>query len=293
MSKSAPVVAGKRTRRGRPPSRNPDEIGNSTPLVGLKLLQVIAHSNEAETLTQIARRANLSISRAFRYLKGMTQAGFLHHNEETGKYTLGAAAIELGLAAISKLDAVDAATGVMRALTKETALAVTLSIWGHRGATVLRTEHPDFQITLQIREGTILSLPITAVGRVFLAYLPAAEVEEVLKHDLAMWNASAPKDRRITRKAVEKICHDVRLHGLASATGLRSTGVAALAAPVFGPYGRLKMCLALVGISSNFDTRPEGAPAVALKASAQRLSEMLGGSSPHQHSGPVLPPLRD
>jgi DNA-binding IclR family transcriptional regulator len=280
MSKSVPVVAGKRTRRGRPPSRNPDEIGNSTPLVGLKLLQVIAHSNEAETLTQIAQRANLSISRAFRYLKGMTQAGFLQYNEETGKYTIGTAAIELGLAAMSKLNAVDAAARVMGALAKETALAVSLSIWGHRGATVLRTEHPDFQITIQIREGTILSLPITAVGRVFLAYLPTAEVKEILKQDLAMWNAAAPKDRRLTRKSLEQICHDVRLHGLASATGLRSTGVAALAAPVFGPYGRLKMCLALVGISGSFDTRLEGAPAVALKASAQRLSEMLGGASP-------------
>jgi DNA-binding IclR family transcriptional regulator len=284
MSKNAPVVVAKRTRRGRPPSRNLDEVGNSTPLVGLKLLQVIANSNEAETLTQIAQRANLSMSRTFRYLKGMTQAGFLHHNEETGKYTIGIAAIELGLAAMSKLDAVDLAANLMRELTKETALASSLSIWGPKGATVLRTEHPDFQITLHIREGTILSLPITAVGRVFLAYMQATEIEQALKLDLATWNASAPKDQRITLKALGKICDDVRTHGLAGAAGLRSTGVAALAAPVFGPYGRLKMCLALVGISGSFDARLEGTPAMALKAAAQKLSEMLGGSSPHQHT---------
>jgi DNA-binding IclR family transcriptional regulator len=68
--------------------------------------------------------------------------------------------------------------------------------------------------------------------------------------------------------------------GLSAAVGLRNPSIAALAAPVFGENKQIKMCLALIGVIGNFDTDYSGVAAQNLKASAHRLSELLGGASP-------------
>ena len=70
--------------------------------------------------------------------------------------------------------------------------------------------------------------------------------------------------------------YDHAVAWLSRAIGLRNPSIAALAAPVFGPNGRLSMCVALMGIIGSFDTEFEGRPAVELKKTAERLSRLLG-----------------
>jgi DNA-binding IclR family transcriptional regulator len=267
----------KSSRPGRPASRRPEDAANSTVIIGIKLLQIIASSSRPETLTQIAKRANLTVSRTHRYLKSLTQSKFLKLDDETGKYTIGMAAIELGLAALSNIDALHLASVIMRNLSRETGFASTLSVWGSNGPTVIKSEDADFDISVRVRVGTNLSLPITAVGHIFLAYPSSDEVQTILKHDLDLWNAAATKRRKITEKSLEKIRKDVLKNGLSGAVGLRNSSIAALAAPVFGENNQLKMCLALIGVIDNFDADYSGVTAQKLKASAQRLSEYLGG----------------
>jgi DNA-binding IclR family transcriptional regulator len=130
---------------------------------------------------------------------------------------------------------------------------------------------------VRIREGANLSLPITAVGRVFLAYMPAGEIKTLLQRDIASWNTSADKGQRLNAVEIGKLQDEVRQHGLSRASGIRNPAVAALAAPVFSQDGRLAMCLALTGLIGSFDTSYDANPAIRLKATAQRLSRMMGG----------------
>ncbi len=279
MIQEEKITAKKSSRPGRPASRRPEDAANSTVIVGINLLQIIANSSQPETLTQIARRANLTISRTHRYLKSLTHSKFLKRDGETGKYTIGMAAIELGLAALSNIDALHLASDIMRNLSRETGLVSTLSVWGSNGPTIIKSEDADFDIAVRVRVGTNLSLPITAVGHIFLTYLPSDEAQATLKHDLDAWNASAAKGKKITGKSLAKIRKDVLKKGLSAAVGLRNPSIAALAAPVFGENHQLKMCLALIGVIGSFDADYSGETAQKLRDSAQRLSENLGGAS--------------
>jgi DNA-binding IclR family transcriptional regulator len=208
MAQDGKMAAKKSSRPGRPPSRRPEDAANSTVIIGIKLLQIIANSSEPETLTQIAKRANLTISRTHRYLKSLTQSTFLKLDGETGKYSIGMAAIELGLAALSNIDSLHLASDIMRNLSRETGLVSTLSVWGSNGPTVIKSEDADFDVAVRIRVGTNLSLPVTAVGHVFLAYTPPEDIQATLKRDLDAWNASAAKGKKITKQAIEKIRKD-------------------------------------------------------------------------------------
>jgi DNA-binding IclR family transcriptional regulator len=268
----------KARRPGRPASRRAEDVGNSTILVGVNLLKTIATSPAPETLTQISNRVSLSISRTSRYLKSLCRAGFLEYSEETGTYVIGSSAIELGLASLSNMDAFQTAANSMSRLTLATGLASTLSVWGTNGPTVVRSTDATLRISVRVRIGTNLPLPITAVGRVFLTFMPAEEIQPILDRDLVKWNAAAPKTKRITRTSVAKIRESVRRHRIASAVGLHNPSVAALAAPAFGENGKLRMCLALTGIIGTFDSNLNGEPARRLAKEAERLSRMLANT---------------
>lgn len=262
-------------RRGRPGSRKPEEVGNSTILIGVNLLKTIANSPKPETLTQIANRVSLSVSRTSRYLKSLTRAEFLKYNPDTGTYVIGPGAVELGLASISNMDAFKPAAEVMQKLTTESGLASTLSVWGSNGPTIVRSTDASLQISVRVKVGTNLPLPITAVGRIFLTFMPAEETHAILERDLAAWNASAPISKRISMAFIQSIKQKVLKHGITNAVGMHNPSIAALAAPVFAENGELRMCLALTGIVGTFDLSLTGVPARQLKLEAERLSRML------------------
>jgi DNA-binding IclR family transcriptional regulator len=274
----APVV--RSSRRGRPSRREPEQAGNSTILIGLNLLKTIASSPRPETLTQISKRVSLSISRTSRYLKSLQKAEFLEHNPETGTYVIGSAAVELGLASISNMDAFKPAAEVMSRLTRITGLASTLSVWGSNGPTVVRSTDSGLQISVRVKVGTNLPLPITAIGRVFLTFMPVEETRAILKRDLAAWNAAAPAGKRMSMADIADIKKKVLKHGVISAVGMRNPSIAALAAPVFDDTGRLRMCIALTGIAGVFDARLTGDPARQLKAHSEELSRTLANLNP-------------
>lgn len=278
MAPSERPSATKRTgRRGRPAKLPPEKAGSRTILAGLVLLQAVAQMKEPATLTEIAKAMGMSASRAYRYLKSLTQAEFLKQDPTTGRYDIGLASIELGLAATARLDAVRLATDLLRPLTDATGLVSLVSVWGTNGPTVIKTEQGRLETAVRIREGVNLSLPITAVGRVFLAYMPPAEIKTFLQRDIATWNAAAPKNKKLGAADIAKLQDEVRRHGLSQASGIRNPAVAALGAPVFAQDGRLAMCLSLTGLIGSFDTGYDAPAAAQLKATAQRLSRMLGG----------------
>ena len=275
-AEEGPYQSPERTgRRGRPGSRKPDEVGNSTVLIGITLLKAIAISPKPETLTQIAKRVALSVSRTSRYLKSLTRAEFLKFNADTGTYVIGQGAVELGLASISNIDAFKPAAEVMRKLTMASGLASTLSVWGSNGPTVVRSTDENLQISVRVKVGTNLPLPITAVGRIFLTFMPAEETRAILERDLADWNAAVPSSKRITMASIPTLRKKVVKHGIINAVGMHNPSIAALAAPVFAESGKLQMCLALTGIVGTFDSSLTGAPARQLKTEAERLSRML------------------
>lgn len=273
---STATVRRKSSLPGRPGTRDPMDACNRTIVIGVRLLQAVSRMNGPATLTEIAQRTGMSISRAYRYLTSLTQTGLLQHELETGKYDLGPAAIELGLAAMARVDAIRLASDVMRNLTEQVHLVSILVVWGSNGPTVIKWEQGRLDLSVRIREGLNLPMPITASGRLFMTYLDAKETQTLLDRDMKAWNATATAKKKLDKKAIEAIRKDVLKNGMACTIGLRTPQTAALAAPIFDQDGRLAMTVSLVGVVGTFDTDFDGAPARALKAATDRLSHMLG-----------------
>lgn len=272
------AIIGPARRAGRPATRSPDVAGVRTLLMGITLLKTIALLPDPANLSEIARHAQLPVSRAHRYLTTLVQSGMLAVDPVTGLYTLGPAAVELGVAAMSNTDSLQIATNVMRQLTARTSLVSLLSVWGTNGTTVVRWEQGRLEAAVRVREGINLSLLTTAAGQVFLAYLDPRSIAAEVERDLRDVNRHAAPGQRMTAETVKGLRRSIRTQGMSCAIGIRNPLVAAISAPIFDRSG-LVMSLTLTGIQGAFDTASDGEPARHLKEAARDISRLLGGGT--------------
>lgn len=247
--------------------------GNRSIVVAVSLLRVIASLGRPATLSEIASAAGMSAPRAHRYLLGLANTRLVEHSAISGHYDLGSEIVELGVAALGKVDAVRFASEALVPLAEETGLATLITVWGTNGPTVIRCEQAQLVSAVRVREGRNLSLLHSAAGRVFLTYLPEAITTPFVERELAL----APKGR-ITGKSIEGMQTEVRRRGIGRGLGEETPNIAALAAPVFAANGRLALCIGVIS-AIGFDTNYSGKPATALKRAASDLSRRLGYSN--------------
>ncbi len=238
---------------------------------GSKVLFALEHGRGPMTLSEIAKRGSLHPAKAHRYLVSLVRTGLASQDPNTGLYDLGPAARRLGIEALRRTDAVSTASAHAVELRDETGHTVNVAVWSDDGPTIVRWDTGMHALPLVVRVGSTLPLLDSAVGFVFLGYLPASMTAEVLKRQ---------KRQRETRtlgpKDICEIKDEVRRTGLGSTANRMIFGLAALAAPVFGADGELELVLGLVLPSRMFTAVEAKRLGPLLRSAADRTSHELG-----------------
>ncbi|HEX7916559.1 IclR family transcriptional regulator, partial [Rudaea sp.] len=126
--------------------------------VGGELLRALARSGEPMMLRDLAREAGMPPAKAHPYLVSFSRIGLIEQDETTGRYEIGALALELGLISLRRQSAVRIATPRIAALADSINHAVSLSVWGTHGATVVRLEEPSHPVHIAMRVGSVVAL---------------------------------------------------------------------------------------------------------------------------------------
>ena len=98
--------------------------------VGFALLDVLAQAPGALMLRDLAALAGMSAAKAHRYLVSFQRLGLVVQDVATTRYELGPATLRLGLATLSRLDAVKMARERLPALGEQTGQTLALAVWG-------------------------------------------------------------------------------------------------------------------------------------------------------------------
>jgi DNA-binding IclR family transcriptional regulator len=242
--------------------------------VGGRLLEALAAQPQPLMLRDLALAAGMPAAKAHRYLVSFARMGLVEQDDATGRYGLGPFALQLGLAGLARLDPYRLAQPALADLSAALDQTVALAVWGNHGATIVRWLESSQPVTASLRTGAVMPLTRSATGRAFLAWLPAAQTAKLAREELALNARSglAPASAEDLARLVEQ----TRRHGIARAVGDMISGVSGLAAPVFDCNGTMVLALVSLGYSGAFDATWEGVIAVALRASAQKLSARLG-----------------
>jgi DNA-binding IclR family transcriptional regulator len=253
-----------------------DSRGIQSIEVGGELLCALAKSGEPMMLRDLAREAGMAPAKAHPYLVSFSRIGLIEQDETTGRYEIGALALELGLISLRRLSAVRIATPKIAALAGHIGHAVSLAVWGTHGPTVVQLEEPGLPVHIVMRVGSVMALLETATGRAFAAFLPAKTVNAALDNSLDRFGVGYNPKRSPKSSKVAEMLAEVRTHGLARALSDPLPGVNAFAAPVFDHAGHVALVITAMGPEGTFEARWDGPIATSLRDCADGISKRLG-----------------
>ena len=133
--------------------------------VGGQLLHAMAHTGRPMALKELAQEADMPAAKIHAYLVSFARIGLMQQDAGTGRYFLGPLALQLGLISLKQANPVQAAADELPGLTQRIGHTVAISVWGSRGATIVRLEESPAPIHVNMRQGTVFSLTGTATGR--------------------------------------------------------------------------------------------------------------------------------
>lgn len=245
-------------------------------IVGANLLRALAQRNGPMSLSSLAKAADMVPAKAHRYLAGFITAGLITQDAGSGLYDLGPLALDVGLAAIRRLDVLDLALPAMTALRDQTGETVSLSVWGNFGPTLARWIANNAPVSINVNVGSVLPVLTSSNGLIFAAHLPAEIVEPYIARELQEAHETLTRTGLGDRQQVEVLLEAVRNRGYSEGIGLVVPAIASISCPVFDRTGTVVAAMTIVGITGMIDTAQDSPVTMALRKAAAELSHRMG-----------------
>lgn len=257
------------------PSVAKSQAGIQSVEVGFALLEALTRAPAAMMLRDLAQEAGMSAAKAHRYLVSYQRLGLVVQDVST-RYDLGPAALKLGLAALERLDAVQLARSRMDALMAEIGHTVAIAVWGNHGPVIVHWQEPARAVTVNLRLGDVMPLLGSATGRCFAAFMPPAQIKQLLNAEMAQLDKIHRPGMPGNAAQAQAILEETRQQGIARVMDTLLPGINGLAAPVWDASGRICLALVSLGSSASFDASYDGSSAQLLRRYGQQLSRELG-----------------
>lgn len=183
---------------------------------------------------ELAGMLEMSPATTHRYVSALATQGYLEQDSASSKYRLSLGAIDLGMAALSATGLCIHALPDIEELARSSGFAVQIGVLD--GSEVLLvaalrpTRRDQREEGCKARAGSRLPAHRTSLGKVLLAYLPAARRRALLAK-LGMQTPPTPRtvaSEAVLQATLARVLED----GLASSDGELAAGACAIAAPV-------------------------------------------------------------
>ncbi|WP_247048904.1 IclR family transcriptional regulator [Arthrobacter rhizosphaerae] len=166
---------------GRPRREDEPRQGAAASLLnGLSVLEAFSIGKPVLGVTEIAQTVNLHKSTVSRILTGLTNAGYVERDEETGRFRLGLGLIGLSGPLLAELDVRRAAHADLEELMATTGETSALAVWNGAEAIVVEEIPSPHQVKHTAAIGTRYNQYGSSSVRLFLALLPFEKAEQLL-----------------------------------------------------------------------------------------------------------------
>ena len=244
--------------------------------VGFALLQVLAEAPGPLMLRDLAGAAGMSAAKAHRYLVSFQRLQLVVQDAGSTRYDLGPAALKLGLASLSRLDAVKLARERIGVLMEQIGHTLALAVWGNHGPTIVHWEESPQAVTVNLRLGDVMPLLSSATGRCFAAHVAREAIAPMLRNEVARAQKQGRTDLPGSLAEVRSMLDAVRRRGLARVVDVLLPGIVGFCAPVFDADAHMVLGIVALGPTGVLDRDWDGAVALPLRAAAAQLSSDLG-----------------
>jgi DNA-binding IclR family transcriptional regulator len=230
-----------------------------------QLLAALLDSEGPLSLRELADAADLPKSTASRLLSALERHGLVHQAGQRGELEPGPAILRFAHRGGVERNLLELSQSSLEALSDACGETVNVAVPTPYGVEHLAQVDARHFLGAGQWVGRRVEFHCTANGKVFLAYGAAQLPPGALRRR----TPSTITDRALLARSLEQ----VRSEGLASAVDELEVGLAAVAAPVFGPTGQVIAALSLSGPTQRMQVDEVSG---VLVGQARELSERLG-----------------
>jgi DNA-binding IclR family transcriptional regulator len=240
--------------------RTAQQAGRTVTSKVTALLDAFSTTRTELTLNELARIAGLPLSTSYRLVSELVEWGGLERLDGAG-YRIGLRLWEIGSLAPRSTSPREIAMPYMQDLFAATQENVHLAVLDGCDALYIEKIAGRQAVEVKTQRGGRLPLHATAVGKVFLAYGPAALFEEVLHNNPTRFTPHTIVAPGHLRRAVD----EVRRTGVAFAREELTPGVISVASPLLDANGAAVAAMSITARSNRADVH-RLAPAVRTAA---------------------------
>ena len=239
----------------------------------LAVLEALSQEGPDLTLAQISATLKLHKSTAHRLMMVLERYKLIEKNSASGRYRLGLKLFELGTKAVSQLDLRERAHPYLERVVLESGETVHLCILDDGEVVYVDKVEPARSVRMASSVGTRNPAYCTAVGKAMLAYLPAAQVEAIVRKQGL---------RPLTKNTITSLAElkaelaKIRTRGYAIDDEEIEDGVRCVGCAVQGPSGEPFAALSISGPTFRVTQEKVAALAHPVIAAAKELSAQLG-----------------
>lgn len=252
----------------------PGPDGPDAPRVGaleraLDVLQELVDGPPERGVSELAQALNMPKGSVHRILSALGARGLVQQDARTQRYSLGWAALRLGIAYQARADVTTLGPPVLEELSATTQETATLSIRVGRWQRIYAAQvHPAREVFMTVSEARPYPLHSGGSGRALLAFLPEREQSAYLARC-----AATPQGVEVEQ--LRESLAVTRARGWTESRGEHMPGAASVAAPVFDHRGEAVAALSVCGPVTRFSACVES-HRVDLLAATRALSAHFG-----------------
>ncbi len=239
----------------------------------VKILDCFSPERPDIGVREVARLVEMSSSAAGRLMLAMKELGILIQNPTTKNYSIGARPLAWAGVYLSTCDIRSVAMPYMEELHRSTQETISLYILdGNERVCIERLESPQ-NVRIVARIGRRLPLYAGSAGKVFLAFLPESQREEILAAEtLTPFTANTIVDKKLLRAELAKI----QENGWAVSHGEWMAEASGVAAPIFGRNEEVVGVITISGPTQRFHEDMIRTYCQILTRSATLISQAMG-----------------
>jgi IclR family acetate operon transcriptional repressor len=261
----------------RRPTAQPGPVDHGPPTTSvdnaLWLLELIGE-RQALRVAEAADLLGVARSTAHRLLTALRRRGFVMQDRPNGAYRPGPALVEIGLAAVSRIDIRRVARPVLEDVREQTQETVSLAVLEGTSIRFVDCAESPRSVRVGNRTGVVRPAHASAVGKAILAGLSAAELDRRYPHEELP--AATTGAALTSRAALRAELAQIRIRGYALNWEESADGVCAVAVALRDTVGQPLAGLGVAAPSSRMgDPEAIRAFAPAVLRGAELVHERL------------------
>ena len=246
---------------------------------GLMLLEAVSEAEEGISLSDLAMQVGLAPSTTHRLLNTLEQRGFLHQDNELGRWHVGVNAFYIGNAFLNIRDFVSHSRPTLRRLMEESGETANLAVVDDGEAVILAQIQCHEMMRMMVPLGSRSPLHASGVGKALMADMDEDQVAAILhRHGLPAITEHTIRSAEVLRNALA----EVQAQGWAYDDEEHAIGLRCVAAAFYDEHGEALAALSISGPRSRISDARVAQLGRLVADVAAELTRAIGGKIPNR-----------